>query len=147
MNVEVELRSDYLYVCLSGGYVEVTARASHPDSIARACREGNYRRLLVDDRGLTGNIGTMVYFHRGEEIARVFLITGVRIAVVGTVDRMEQLLFFENVAVKSGSNHEGLYGLRRGARVADEVSECWNAFKFSEPSALFPPLPLQSWLC
>ena len=103
MNVEVELRSDYLYVRMSGGYVEGVPIENHSDSMARACREGSCRRLLVDDRELTGDIGTMVYFRRGEEIARAFVFSDIHIAIVGTVDRMEQLSFFKTVATNRGT--------------------------------------------
>ena len=97
MNVEVEPRSDYLYVHMSGKYVEDIPIEGHPASMARACLEGNYRCLLVDVREVTGFIGTLEYFHQGEQIAGAFMVSDCRIAVVGTAERKEMLMFFEDV--------------------------------------------------
>ena len=102
MAVEIEHRSDCLYVRMAGEYVEDMPAESRPTSMAKACHDGNYRCLLVDIRDVTGEIGSGVYFRRGEETANAFAFNVIRIAVVGTAERMSRLLSFENLVTNRG---------------------------------------------
>ena len=103
MDVKIEPLPDYLYVRMSGDYQDSTPIEGHPDSVGRACREGNYRRLLVDIKELTGNMETLEAYHRGEDIARVFSHGDVHIAIVGSREHIRVLAFFENVIVNRGA--------------------------------------------
>ncbi len=104
MDIEVEPHADYLYIRMSGKYMGDTPLGCHAVSMARACQAGNYKRLLMDVREITGPMETLAYLHQGEEIARAFPARDTHIAIVGTVDRMEMLMFFETVAVYRGAS-------------------------------------------
>ncbi len=103
MDVAIEPRADYLYVRMSGKYIGDTPLGCHPVSMARACQAGSFRRLLMDVREVTGPMESLAYFHQGEEIARAFPTSDTHIAIVGAVDRIEMLMFFETVAVNRGT--------------------------------------------
>jgi hypothetical protein len=103
MDVKTEPRSDYIYVRMSGDWQADVPIEGHPDAMARACSQANCQRLLVDVRELTGNMDTLVIFHRGEKIAKVFAFSSIQIAIVGTKERVHMLSFFENVIVNRGA--------------------------------------------
>ncbi|MBN1310081.1 MAG: hypothetical protein JXB30_01590 [Anaerolineae bacterium] len=102
MSVVIEHRPDYLYIRMSGEYIDSIPAEGRPASMAKVCRDSNYRCLLVDIRDLAGEIGSGVYFHQGEEITKAFAFNIIRIALVGTVDRMSRLLSLENRVVNQG---------------------------------------------
>jgi hypothetical protein len=102
MNIEIEHRSDYLYVRMSGEYVDDMPPEGRPASLARACRDGNYRCLLIETTELTGEIGSSVYFRLGEEIARAFSFYVTRIAIVGSAEREKQLSLIRNIVTGQG---------------------------------------------
>ena len=93
MDVTIDPRSGYLYARVSGEYVENMPVEGRPVSMARACRDGHYRCLLIDIRGLTGELGPGVYFHRGEEIAKAFAFNIIRIAIYFTVSNRTSTCF------------------------------------------------------
>ena len=102
MNVEVNRHPGYLDVRLSGEYSDEMPMEGRPASMAKACRDSNYRCLLIDMRGLIGEIGSGVYFRQAEEISKAFAFNVVRIAVIGTTGRMKGLLSLENRVVNQG---------------------------------------------
>jgi len=102
MNVEVDRHPDYLYVRLSGDYADEIPAEGRPASMAKACRDSNYRCLLIDMRGLIGEVGSGVYFRQAEEITKAFAFNVIRIAIIGTADRMTKLLSLENRVVNQG---------------------------------------------
>lgn len=102
MGIEIEHRADYLYVRASGNYMEEMPQEGHPASLARACRDGNYRCLMIDFREITGETEPSVYFRLGEEIARAFLFNVIRIAIVGSAERVRQLSLIKNIVTNQG---------------------------------------------
>ena len=102
MDVTREHRSDYLHIRMLGKYQDIWPVEGEPSSMAKACRDGNYRCLLIDTRELTGEIGSSVYFRQGEEIAKAFAFNVIRIALVGTMDRKNRLSSLENRVVNQG---------------------------------------------
>lgn len=102
MDVKIERRSDYLYVGMSGEYGENIPPEGQPAALAKACRDGNYRCLLVDMSELVGELGSGVYFRLGEEIARAFAFNVIRIAIVGGAERVPQLTRIENIVTRQG---------------------------------------------
>jgi hypothetical protein len=104
MDAAIELRPDYLYVRMSGEYVHDDVPADvRPAALLRACQECSCNRLLVDIRELTGEIGTVTYFRRGLEIVRIFMSSGIHIAVVGTIARIDLISFFETMPLTRGT--------------------------------------------
>jgi hypothetical protein len=104
MDVNVEHRSDYLYIHMSGEYGEDIPVEGQPASMAKACRDGNYRCLLIDMRTITNEIISTVCYRQGEEIAKAFAFNVIRIAIVGSTERARSLSIVENVATNHGIN-------------------------------------------
>jgi len=102
MDVEIEHCPGYLYVRMRGECVDELPAQGHPASLARACRNGSYRCLLLDVRELTGEIWSGVYLGLGAEIARAFAFDTVRIAMVGRVERTRELSLTESVVTRQG---------------------------------------------
>lgn len=102
MDVDIEHRSDYLHVRLSGEYAEEIPPEGRPASLAKACRDGNYRCLLLDTREIAGEPGPGVYFRFGEEIARAFAFNVTRIAIVGSTERARQLSVIKSIVTLQG---------------------------------------------
>jgi hypothetical protein len=102
MDIKSEHRSDYLYIHMSGDLAEEITPEGRPASLAKACRDGNYRCLLIDMRELIGEIGSSAYFRFGEEIARAFAFNVIRIAIVGSVEQVRQLSLIENIVTRQG---------------------------------------------
>jgi hypothetical protein len=99
MDVAMEHRTGYLYISMSGEYVDDIPGEGRPASMARACLDNNYRCLLIDTRGLASEVG---YFRRGEDFARAFAFNVIRIAIVGNKEQARSLSFFEKVVTNRG---------------------------------------------
>ena len=102
MDVETAHCSECLCVRMSGEYTDDTPFESHPASLARTCRDGNYRCLLIDASDLAGEIGPGVYFRFGEEIAKAFAFNVIRIAIAGNAERVKQLSLVEKIVTRQG---------------------------------------------
>ena len=103
MDVKIEPRSNYLHVRMSGNFHSDAPFDCHLQSIGRVCAGGNYTRLLIDAREVTGHMEIMEAYHQGEDIARVFAPSNVRIAIACAEGHMSMLTFFENVIVNRGA--------------------------------------------
>lgn len=102
MDVEIEHRSEYLNVRMSGEFGGEIPPEGRPASLAKACRDGNYRCLLIETTELVGEIGSGVYFRLGEEIGKAFAFNVIRIAIVGSTERMRQLSLVEKIVTGQG---------------------------------------------
>jgi hypothetical protein len=102
MDVNIEPRSGYLYVCVSGEQDGSVPTEGQPSSLAKTCRDGNYRCLLIDVRESTEVAGSNMYYRYGEEIAKAFAFNVIRIAIAGRAEQSRSLSLIESVATNRG---------------------------------------------
>lgn len=70
------------------------------NQIAEACKQKDYRKVLIDLRNVKGEIGTMDRYDLGTEVAKL-IRSSIKIAVVYRPEEIDS--FGENVGVNRGA--------------------------------------------
>lgn len=100
--VEIVKKKDYIYVTVSGIFSPKLSEDSIDEMVAAGKKE-NCKKVLLDIRPMTGEIGVLDRFESGRygalTIPRTF-----KIAVLGRADQISPDKFFQTVARNRGVN-------------------------------------------
>lgn len=90
------IEDGYLRVTLVGSLATASEVIMMGDAIRRKCRDNGLRRALVDEMALAGTHDCITVHEVSEsKEAELFAMAGIRVAVVGTADRLHEYHLYE----------------------------------------------------